>query len=381
MSHIVSRGSGILLLPGSPPAHGVTPDGSSRSGIGHKLSRGAFSKLLRGSVPGVLGAVFLAAFPASSLAEQEAMVSISSTVRKLFEECRGAVVQVEAIDSQGVLKGTGFYVDPMGTIYTLASLAEGAEEVNVIRNGKKSKAEVLTSDPRSGIAILRGEPASCFLRPSSSKDLRIASPVLLIGYPLDLDLSPGFGLVAGFDRRMGGTFFPTTHLRVNIPVLRGQGGSPLLNMNGEVEGIVTSSVDGGSTCYVLPIQAVEKIRRDFARFGGPRHGWIGVRVDNEVAQREGSRAVVQEIDPDAPAGKAGIQLGDVVLRVGEVDVRSREDVLDASFFLTSGDETTVRVLRGEEILEMHVEAADHPSARRPAMQAGMDLQPPIAPSP
>lgn len=309
------------------------------------------------------------------------MESISATVRKLFEECRGAVVQVEAVDSQGILKGTGFYVDPMGTIYTLASLADGAEEVNIIRNGQKFKAEVLTSDPRSGIAILRSEPAECFLRPSTSKDLRIASPVLLIGYPLDLDLSPGFGLVAGFDRRMGGTFFPTTHLRVNIPVLRGQGGSPLLNMNGEVEGIVTSSVDGGSTCYVLPIQAAEKIRRDFSRFGGPRHGWIGVRVDNDVLPNEESRAVVQEIDPEAPAGKAGIRAGDVVLRVGEVEVRSREDVLDASFFLTSGDETTVQVSRGGEILEMQIQAADHPSARRPAMQAGMDLVPLGPPAP
>ena len=102
--------------------------------------------------------------------------------------------------------------------------------------------------------------------------------MVAIGYPLDLPESPSFGMIAGFDRKYLGRYFSTTHLRVNLPTQRGEAGAPLLNFKGEVVGILVSSVDSGSACYALPIDAAEKIRRDYVRFGDARHGWIGIDV-------------------------------------------------------------------------------------------------------
>jgi serine protease Do len=314
-----------------------------------------------------------------ALAGEDAVQSIASTVRRVFEESRAGVVQVESRDERGLIRGTGFYIDPMGTIFTTATLADGTEDVHIVRGGERFPAEVLAVDHRSGIALLRSEPGAVFLQPCKADETTLASPVILVGYPLDLEVSPGFGLVAGFDKKIGEHYFSTTHLRVNAPVLRGQGGAPLLNLRGEVIGIVTASVDGGATCYALPIQAAEKVRKDFHRFGEVRHGWVGVVVDNAQQKLEGSRAVVDEIDQEAPAGQAGVRPGDVILRVGQTRITCREDVLDASFFLTAGDRTEIEVLRDGQRLVLEAEAGVHPASKAPAFHAGMDLIPPVVP--
>lgn len=313
-------------------------------------------------------------------AQDRTMDVISGAVRRIFHDHRAAVVQIEGRDAKGVIRGTGFYVDPSGTIYTLASIADGTEEIFVIQNGKRIPAKVLTIDSRSGLAILRGLPVEQFLQVSRSESPSIASPVVMIGYPLDWEASPGFGMVSGFDKRIGDTFFSTTHMRVNLPVLRGQGGSPLISMEGEVVGIVTSSVDGGTTCYALPIAAAEKIRKDWARFGEARHGWVGVAVKDAESPAEGSFAVVDEIDPMAPAGKAGVKTGDVILRVGNTKVSHREDILDASFFLTAGDSTQIEVWREGEHLFLEAIPASHPATKKTEMSMNRAVNMPL-PSP
>ncbi len=317
--------------------------------------------------------VCVSGVPLIAQAQEDAVETISTAVRSVFEQSRGAIVQIEARDDCGVIKGTGFYIDPIGTLYTLAAIIENAEEISVLHNGKKLEAELLLSDPRSGIALLRTEPGAVFLRPAGENALKIASPVMLVGYPMDLDLSPGFGLVAGFDKRIGNLFFPTTHIRVNTPILRGQGGAPILNMLGEVVGIATSSVDGGATCYALPIEAAEKVRKDHARFGELRHGWVGVVVENAEISQEGSSAKVCEIDPRGPAKEADIQQGDTILRVGNFPITCREDVLDASFFLTAGEPTEIELIRNGEKMTLKAEPTLHPSSEKPPLQAGMDL--------
>ena len=79
-----------------------------------------------------------------------------------------------------------------------------------------------------------------------SNQLEVATPVITIGYPLDLPETPSFGMVAGFDRKFLGRYFSTTHLRVNVPTQRGEAGAPILNFKGEVVGILVSSLENSS---------------------------------------------------------------------------------------------------------------------------------------
>ncbi len=192
----------------------------------------------------------------------------------------------------------------------------------------------------------------------------MATPVLTVGFPLDLPKSPSFGMIAGFDRKFLGRYFSTTHLRVNLQTQRGEAGAPVLNFKGEVVGILVSSVDNGSACYALPIDAAEKIHSDFVRFGEARHGWVGIDVAQAPAAVEGSTAQFTEILPGTPAADSGAKPGDILLQVGKTKVHQPEDVIDASFFITAGDKVPIVVVRGHEKLTFTVEADFHPAAQR-----------------
>src|SRR5437762_2807546 len=164
------------------------------------------------------------------------------------------------------------------------------------------------------------DTATPFLPLGKSSGWGLATPVVAIGYPLDLPESPSFGMIAGFDRRYLGRYFATTHLRVNLPTQRGEAGAPLLNFTGEVVGILVSSVDSGSACYALPIDAAEKIRGDYVRFGDARHGWIGIDVQQTGDPVAGSSAEMMKIREGTPAADSGLKPGDILLQVGKTPV-------------------------------------------------------------
>src|SRR3989440_3383020 len=311
--------------------------------------------------------------PVAIQPQPESMATVSREVKDVFDRCAKAVVKIEATDQHGELSGTGFFIDPTGTLYTAYSVGGEAETVTVEYKGKKYPARQLLADLRSGIAMLKVDLASPALPIGNSDQLEIATPVVTIGYPLDLAETPSFGMIAGFDRKCFGGYFPTKHLRVNLPPQRGEGGAPLLNLKGEVVGILLYTFENNS-CYALPIEAAEKIRSDFVRFGEPRHGWIGANVAEASAEVEGSRAVTKDIMKDTPAAESGMKSGDVVLQIGRTKVHEPEDILDASFFLTAGDVVPITVMRGDEKITFNVQAGVHPASRNvPRLPDGTEL--------
>lgn len=304
---------------------------------------------------------------------------IEKHVEKIFQRSQQAIVRVQALDSKhGLLSGTGFFIEPNGTLYTSYTVAGESNEIVVMHGDLIYPATRLAADPRSGIAILKTEAHVDFIPQGRSNDLKIGSGVMIVGFPLDLPLTPAFGLVAGFDRKYLGRYFATTHVRANIPVQRGQGGSPILNLRGEAVGILISSLDQGSGFFALPIEAAEKIRMDYVRYGKPRPGWLGIDVGHSVEPVSGSVARVNAVAPDAPAEKAGIHAGDIILRVGPRKILTPEDVLDASFFLTAGDSVEIRIARGEQEMIVQLQAGDFPSTRMktsPGVEELRDVQP------
>ncbi|MEP6699516.1 MAG: S1C family serine protease [Verrucomicrobiota bacterium] len=304
-----------------------------------------------------------------AVAQETSTASISHEVKDIFEKSAKAVVKIRGTDQHGDLAGTGFFIDPAGTLYTAYSVGGEAENLTVEVEGKKYPARVMMADLRSGIAILKADVATPALPIGKSEQVEVATPVVTIGYPLDLPATPSFGMIAGFDRKFLGRYFSTTHLRVNLPTQRGEAGAPLLNFRGEVVGILVSSVDSGSACYALPINAAEKIRNDFVRFGEARHGWIGINVAEAEKPTEGSRAQMTEILEDTPASGSGVKAGDILLQVGQTKVHEPEDVIDASFFITAGDTVPVTVLREQEKMTFEIQADFHPASHHPPMAA------------
>ncbi len=297
-------------------------------------------------------------------AQEQSATAISHQVRDIFERTARAVVKIHGVDQHSEICGTGFFVDPTGTLYTAYTVGGEAGNFTVEFGGKKYPARQLLADIRSGTAILKVDETTPALPIGKSDELQVATPVVSIGYPLDLPKTPTFGMIAGFDRKFLGRYFSTIHLRVNAPTQRGEAGAPLLNMNGEVVGIVVSGLGNNSACYAVPIEAAEKIRSDFVRFGEARHGWIGVNNVSPASQQvDGSRAVVTQIGEDVPAGRSGMKEGDVLLQIGKKKITDPEDVFDASFYITAGDVVPITVMRGNHKMTFNVQAAMHPASK------------------
>src|SRR6516165_9764495 len=305
---------------------------------------------------------------ASSLfAQEQSAATISQQVRDVFQRAAKAVVKIHGVDEHSEICGTGFFIDPTGTLYTAYTVGGEAGNFTIEFGGRKYPARQLLADIRSGTALLKVDETTPALPIGKSEELEMATPVVAIGYPLDLPKTPNFGMIAGFDRKCLGRYFSTIHLRVNVPTQRGEAGAPLLNMRGEVVGIIVSSLENNSACYAVPVEAAEKIRSDFVRFGEARHGWIGGNISEAPEPMEGSRAEMTQVMEDTPAARAGLKRGDILLQVGRKKVTQPEDVLDASFFITAGDNVPITVMRGNQKLTFHVQAELHPASKNVPM--------------
>src|SRR5881392_4099920 len=313
--------------------------------------------------------IFIFAIALSARAEDPSASTISREVKDIFDRCKKAVVKIHGDDEHSELSGTGFFIDPTGTIYTAYSVGGEGNNFSVEFDGKRLPARQLVTDVRSGVAILKVDTTSPALSIGKSENMEVTTPVIAIGYPLDLPETPSLGLVGGFDRKYLGYYFHTTHLRVNVATQRGEAGSPLLNMKGEVVGIVAFTLENNSSCYALPIEAAEKIRSDFLRFGEVRDGWIGANLMQALEAKAGSSAEVTEILDNTPAANCGIRPGDILLQVGRREIHQPDDIIDASFFVTAGEAVPITVIRGDEKLTFNVHAEFHPASQRPPVIA------------
>jgi len=327
------------------------------------VSKLALTAVACGCVPLLHGAE-----PAKSTRPQAEV--ISQEVRETVGKVSDAICRIEGDDEHGHLSGTGFFIDADGTLLTSFSVGGESRNIVVSAGEQRFPATRLVADSYAGIAVLKiaaNKPVR-FLKFGKSSALAVASPVITAGYPLDLPLSPSFGLVAGIDSGFNGRFFNTRHIRANVPVQRGEGGSPVMNLHGEVVGVLISTVEENSGIFALPVEAAEKILHDFRTYGRVRQGWVGVEVRPTDAPEGGSSARILKLREDSPAFVGGIRPGDILLQIGSRRITNPEDVHSAAFFVTAGEPLPVRVSRGGRELKLTVTPLDPPDGRKPSIE-------------
>jgi serine protease Do len=236
---------------------------------------------------------------------------------------------------RGQSMGSGFIIDPSGIIVTNNHVIENATEVNVIlQDNTTLRAEVLGTDPRTDLAVLRVRHSAPL--PSvpwgNSDDAQVGDWVLAIGNPFGLGGSVTSGIVSarGRDIRQGPF---DDFIQTDAAINRGNSGGPLFNMNGEVVGINTAiySPSGGSIGigFSIPSNLARGITAQLAQGGRVRRGWLGVNIQGvteEIAESlklpGGARgALIARVQEGAPAAEGGLRNGDVVLRFNNQEVR------------------------------------------------------------
>src|SRR5256886_1360794 len=123
-------------------------------------------------------ALLIFAFTLSARAQEQSSNSISREVKELFDRCARSVVKIHGRDEHSDLSGTGFFIDPTGTIYTAYSVGGEGNNFSVEFEGKKLPARQLVTDVRSGVAILKVDTASPALSIGKSEKKEGTPPVL-----------------------------------------------------------------------------------------------------------------------------------------------------------------------------------------------------------
>lgn len=292
--------------------------------------------------------------PAAAAAPLDAL---TEQAREAFEKSRRAVVRITSSDDHGRLAGTGFLVDSNGTIFTAYSVVAKNTDIEVQFDGKKYPARRLLVHKRAGFAVIKIRAADMPSLPAGRpSELPVAAPIIVVGYPLDLPVSPSVGFLAGIDHKYESEYFATPHLRANVSVQPGEQGAPLLNAKGEVVALLVARMEAGNACFGLPITAARKVFIEYLRFGRPQPGWVGASFAARGGSfdDEGAEAVVSGIASGSPAERAGIENGDVLLELDSVAIRRPADVFSAAFFLTGGDPAFVKVRRDGTVRTLEV---------------------------
>ena len=135
----------------------------------------------------------------------------------------------------------------------------------------------------------------------------------------------------------------------------------MLDLSGNLIGIVITGNTQLGICTVLPSAAIEKLHHDLLRFGGPNPGWVGAVVEIAAVPEQNSQTRVVSVEPGSPAETAGIRPGDTLLALGKHPIHTPEDVLDASFYLTAGEAVNLRLARDGVIKKITLQCSERPA--------------------
>ncbi|MDA1098605.1 MAG: DegQ family serine endoprotease [Proteobacteria bacterium] len=229
--------------------------------------------------------------------------------------------------------GSGFIIDATGLVVTNNHVIAEADEISVrLSDGTRLDAVLVGRDVKTDLALLKVEPKGKLpaLKWGDSEKSRVGDWVLAIGNPFGLGGSVTAGIISARGRDINSgpydNFFQT-----DAAINRGNSGGPLFNLDGEVIGINTAiySPTGGSVGigFAIPSALANRVVKQLAEFGRTRRGWLGVRIQtvtDEIAEglrmEKAGGALVAGVGADGPAGKAGIEQGDVILRFDGKDV-------------------------------------------------------------
>jgi serine protease Do len=233
--------------------------------------------------------------------------------------------------------GSGFIVSPDGYVLTNAHVVADASEVMVkLTDRREFKAKVVGTDPQTDVAVLRIDAKNLpTVKLGNSNAVRVGEWVVAIGSPFGFENSVTSGIVSAKARSLpDGSYVP--FIQTDVAVNPGNSGGPLFNMKGEVIGInsqIYSSTGGyQGLSFAVPIDVAVKVKDQLVATGKVSRGRMGVTVQ-EVTQslassfglKEPAGALVSAVEKDSPAAKAGVEPGDVILKVdGKTISRSAE---------------------------------------------------------
>jgi Do/DeqQ family serine protease len=257
--------------------------------------------------------------------------------------------------------GSGVIISPDGYIITNNHVIKGAKEISItLNNNKEFIAELIGTDPKTDIALLKIDtdedlPYTIF---GDSDEVKVGEWVLAVGNPFNLTSTVTAGIISAKSRNLS-LNNSQSFLQTDAAVNPGNSGGALVNVNGELIGVNTAitSKTGSYIGYsfAVPSNIAKKVINDIMEFGSVQNVVLGIRggeINDAFAKQEGLHETegfyVDEVETGSGASKAGIQSGDIIKKLDEIEISKFSDLSGYLKTKQPNDVVNVTLLRGDE---------------------------------
>ena len=314
--------------------------------------------------------------------DQALLDAYSNAVIGVIERIGPAVVRVETgptapqARERGGL-GSGIVISPDGLVLTNNHVVGASKQIRLRDNeGIVTDARVLGVDPDTDLALLRADGARNLHYASlgNSKSLRRGQLVVAIGNPLGFESTATAGVVSALGRSIRSANGRTIEdvIQTDAALNPGNSGGPLVSSASEVIGINTAIISGAQgICFAVASNTAQFVLSEIIRHGYVRRAYIGVSGQSAPVPRRHAvlagvenkmGALLMQIEPDSPAGQAGLLPGDVVIGLDGVEINGVDDLIRTLDRDRIDRKLAMNVLRMGRLREVDI----HPVERKPA---------------
>jgi S1-C subfamily serine protease len=294
-----------------------------------------------------------------SFEPSQLLQALSEATVEIVSKITPSVVTI----NNGVGSGSGIVWSQNGLIVTASHVVGKASTVKVnLGNGKNSEAIVIGRDPYTDIALLKIETRK--LRPIELGDSRNIKPgqlVLALANPFGRQVSVTQGIVTGFQdtvRTPSGIIIEDTII-TDARLNPGYSGGPLVDVYGRMIGLNTAYV--WNRGIAVPINTIKRVVEALENDGKIKRAYLGivsdtVRLPQEIATRVNQQGgvMIYQVEPNSPARKAGLAMGDVILKFNQQSIQSIDDLHRYLTEEVIGKPTRLQTLRGESPTEVTI---------------------------
>ncbi len=254
-------------------------------------------------------------------------------------------------------QGSGFFISSDGYVVTNGHVVGDSQSVEIETHDQKTyKAKVVGTDPKTDVALLKVDDRDDFPYAGFAEGVpQVGDWVIAVGNPYGLGGTVTAGIVSARGRDIGTSPYDD-FIQIDAPVNKGNSGGPAFDENGKVVGVTTAiySPSGGSIGigFAIPADTVKSVVAQLKETGAVTRGWIGVQVQpvtkdiaNSLGLDKAEGALVDELQPEGPASKAGIRPGDVIQSVTGEEVKDARDLAKKIAGIEPGQTATLEVFR------------------------------------
>jgi serine protease Do len=267
-------------------------------------------------------------------------------------------------------EGSGVIVDAQGYILTNYHVVTGAEKISIhLFDGRELKGTVRGTDPRTDLAVVHVEAADLPIATLGDSDrLQVGEWAIAIGSPFGLEETVTVGVISAKGRSGLGTGNYEDFIQTDASINPGNSGGPLVNIDGKVIGINAMIIQPGQGIgFAIPINLAKTIMVELIKTGKVIRPWVGIGLQDITSDlmkffnlKEKEGALISQVYKGSPAEQAGFKVGDIVIEVDGVKIKSSQDVVREVLKKKVGQKVNFVILREGKRLEISVTTAEMP---------------------